>query len=293
MNDTILYTVVIPHYNIPELLERCLQSIPVKENIQVIVVDDCSPNAADYICDIPALSRPFVEFYSTPEGGSAGRARNVGIEHAKGRWITFLDADDLFVPEVGEILERYKDRPEDLIFFQAKSVMSNDLSKPSDRNLFKFHFEEYFRSGNDHMLRFEFDVPWGKFIKKSFIDAHHLRFEEVRYSNDTLFSAKLGVFGRSIFVAPEILYIVTERSGSLTAGKVQTTMEWETRLKECLKVQTLLDKNHVKHRRYAFADFFFLMWQRSKRTFFTHFFRLSFRNQLRYLYCYLRAHRIS
>jgi len=36
------YTVIIPHYNIPELLRRCLKSIPCRDDVQVIVVDDCS-----------------------------------------------------------------------------------------------------------------------------------------------------------------------------------------------------------------------------------------------------------
>ena len=79
------YTIIIPHYNIPDLLMRCLKSIPVREDIQVIVVDDCSPDANRYLKDYPELSRPYLEYYSTPQGGSAGRARNVGLNHAKGK----------------------------------------------------------------------------------------------------------------------------------------------------------------------------------------------------------------
>lgn len=57
----IKYSIIIPHYNAPHLLERCLKSIPVREDIQVIVVDDCSPAVNSYIRDYPELSRPYLE----------------------------------------------------------------------------------------------------------------------------------------------------------------------------------------------------------------------------------------
>lgn len=41
------YTIIIPHYNIPSLLERCISSIPQRNDIQIIVIDDCSPNSQE------------------------------------------------------------------------------------------------------------------------------------------------------------------------------------------------------------------------------------------------------
>lgn len=163
------YSIIIPHYNIPHLLGRCIASIPEREDIQIIVVDDCSPNAQDYRSTIPELSRPFVEFYSTPIGGSAGRARNLGLKHATGEWVTFLDADDLFVDNVEQILDKYQYQYADIIYFKSASVMSDDLSKVSDRNIFNYHFDTYFKTHNEQLLRLEFDALWGKFIKRSLI----------------------------------------------------------------------------------------------------------------------------
>lgn len=282
------YTIVIPHYNIPHLLQRCINSIPIREDIQVIVVDDCSPDAANYKQQIPEISRPYTEFYSTSKGGSAGRARNVGIEHAVGKWITFLDADDLFSSQIVSILDKYKDRVEDIMYFQSASVMCDDLSKVSARNIFTYHFEKYFSTGDESALRLEFDAPWGKFIKKSFIDKHRIRFDEVRYSNDTFFSAAIGVLAKNIFVGKEIAYIVTEREGSLTAAKMKTLEEWNIRYHSALRVQDFFDKQKVGFRRYAFADFLLLMWSRDKYLFFKEFLKLSFRNKYRCLYYFVR-----
>lgn len=286
--STINYTIVIPHYNIPHLLGRCIASIPEREDIQVIVVDDCSPNSKEYYRMVPELSRPYVEFYSTPAGGSAGRARNVGIDHAQGKWITFLDADDLLIGNAASILDKYKDREEDILYFQALSVMSDDLTKISDRNIFCYNFDVYFKTGNEQLLRLEFDAPWGKFIRKSLIDKYQIRFDEVRYSNDTFFSAAIGVFAKKIYVSKEIVYIVTERSDSLTSDKMRTIEEWKNRYHSALHVQYFFDEHHVHFRRYAFADFLLLIWSRDKSIFFKEFFKLSFRNKRRYFYYYLR-----
>lgn len=282
------YTIIIPHYNIPHLLSRCINSIPERDDIQVIVVDDCSPNSKEYYHTVPELSRPYVEFYSTPTGGSAGRARNVGIDHAIGKWITFLDADDLLINNAESILDKYKDREEDIIYFQALSVMSNDLSKVSDRNIFCYNFDVYFKTGNEQALRLEFDAPWGKFVKKSLIDKYNIRFDEIRYSNDTFFSAAIGVFAKKIFVSTEIIYIVTERTNSLTSDKMRTIEEWGIRYYSALRVQNFFDEHHILFRRYAFADFLLLIWSRDRSVFFKEFFKLSLRNKSRYLYYYLR-----
>ena len=235
-----VFSIIIPHYNIPELLVRCINSIPVRADIQVIVVDDCSPNADKYKKTYPELSRPYLEIYSTPQGGSAGRARNVGLQHAKGKWLSFVDADDLLTNNVADILFKYKDRPEDVLFFQSESVMCDDITKPSGRHCFLYHFDQYIKTGNELYLRLEFDAPWGKFIKKSLIDKYQIRFDEVRYSNDTFFSAAIGVYAKSIFVPEEIIYIVSERTGSLTSAKIKTFEEWKIRYQSTLRVQFFL-----------------------------------------------------
>ena len=91
------FSIIIAHYDIPDLLMRCLKSIPVSEDIQVIVVDDNSPDADTYLERYPELSRPYLEFIRAQKNGGAGYARNIGLDHAKGKWLLFADADDFFV----------------------------------------------------------------------------------------------------------------------------------------------------------------------------------------------------
>lgn len=282
-------SIIIPHYDIPELLRRCLNSIPERGDIQIIVVDDCSQCQSILESIVPELNRSNVEWYSTTEGGSAGRARNVGIDHARGEWLTFMDADDFFTPLLNDVIDSLPLHHEDVLYFHNKTVMSDDISQSSNRNIFDYHFRTYLTTGNEKPLRFEFDALWGKIVKKSLIDTYHLRFQEVRYSNDTFFSAALGVYAQKIFVSKEILYVVTQRAGSLTAAKMESLDEWYTRYNVTLTVQNFMDKNRISYHRFCFADYLLLMWGKDKRIFFKEFARLSLINKARYIYYITRS----
>ena len=62
------YSFIIPHKNIPDLLQRCLDSIPRREDIQIIVVDDNSDLDKVDFDHFPGISEPCVEVYFTKEG---------------------------------------------------------------------------------------------------------------------------------------------------------------------------------------------------------------------------------
>lgn len=217
-DNHINFTVIIPHYNIPDLLMRCLESIPVKAGIQVIVVDDCSSDFNSYKSKYSQLSRQYLEVYSTPRGGSAGRARNIGLEHAKGDWVIFLDADDFF-ENVEDIFGEAVRRDEDVIFCGYKSVYSNDLSKPAGRDFYYDTIKRYLETGDESELRYKYEALWGKIIKRSFIEKYHIRCDVTKYGNDVNFSAQCGLYAKSIGVIDKVLYVVTQRDGSLASSQ--------------------------------------------------------------------------
>ena len=118
-----LFSVIIPHREIPDLLMRCLKSIPVSEDIQVIVVDDNSPDVDTYLEKYPELSRPYLEFIRAPKNGGAGYARNIGLNHAKGKWLLFADADDFFVGNMYDIISMHVESDADVIYFQNRQFI--------------------------------------------------------------------------------------------------------------------------------------------------------------------------
>ena len=103
------YSIIIPHKNIPDLLKRCLDSIPRRNDVQIIVVDDNSdPEKVDF-SNFPGVGEKCVEVYFTKEGKGAGFARNVGLKYAIGKWVLFADADDP-VTRACTAAERYVSR---------------------------------------------------------------------------------------------------------------------------------------------------------------------------------------
>lgn len=75
-NLSLNYSLIIPHKNIPNLLKRCLDSIPQRDDMEIILVDDNSdPNIVDFE-HFPGKTRQGVRLIFDKQGGGAGRARN-------------------------------------------------------------------------------------------------------------------------------------------------------------------------------------------------------------------------
>ena len=127
----IIYSIVIPHKNIPYLLKRCLDSIPLRKDIEVIIVDDNSdPSIVDFN-KYPGQNRINTHIIFTKEGKGAGYARNIGLKHAKGKWIIFADADDYFTENFTQLLNQYINVDADLVYFKPRSTSYYSTRKES------------------------------------------------------------------------------------------------------------------------------------------------------------------
>lgn len=121
------YSIIIPHKNIPHLLLRCLNSIPLHKEIQVIVVDDKSDS--NIILQLQKMQKIYssICFIYTREGYGAGYARNIGMDRATGKWLLFADADDFFDANFVSIIDKHFNDDDDIIYFVSRSVDSNTL----------------------------------------------------------------------------------------------------------------------------------------------------------------------
>lgn len=212
------YSVIIPHHNIPHLLRRCLSSIPIREDVQVIVVDDKSDDV--YQADLHKLEIFFswVSFIFIKESHGAGKARNIGLEYAKGDYVLFADADDFFNYCIIDIFDEYVNSKFDAIFFNANSLDTNTYTatfrcihlntmiKMHDRNPQKAIFE----------LKYAFGEPWCKMIKRKIIDDNNISFSETIIHNDTKYSYLVGYYCKNIHIDKRAVYCVTDRIGSVS-----------------------------------------------------------------------------
>lgn len=212
------YTVLIPHHNTPDLLARCLDSIPDREDIAVVVVDDNSDEQYAAAITSSCATHKNVVCIMTHEGLGAGYARNIGLEHADSRWILFADADDYFMPNAFDILDRHYEDDADLIYFHSISRYS-DTGQPGMRHeQVERIMDNYMANPNprtEDALRFGYNEPWGKMIRTELIRTHAIRFEQIRWANDVQFSTRVGAYARRIEAYADEVYCVTIAHGSL------------------------------------------------------------------------------
>ena len=270
------FSIIIPHYNIPDLLMRCLKSIPVLEDIQVIVVDDNSPNADTYLERYPELSRPYIEFIRTTKGGGAGYARNVGLDHAKGKWLLFADADDFYVEKMYDVIIPHSDSEADIVYYKPTSVYSEDIYQQSNKsNYLNSYIDLYKKTGNDEYIRCRWCPPWSKMINREFIMNNCFRFDEIQYANDYYFSIISGIKAKSIVVVEETLYIYVDRKDSLTANFCSKQGELAVRSDVSFRVEKLFKQNkiHINQHR-PFIWYLKRMLKTDRALFFYYFWKL-------------------
>ena len=100
-----LISVIIPVYRVEEYLSRCVDSVLAQtyENMEVILVDDGSPDGCPAICDAYAALDSRVRVLHQKNTGLSG-ARNAGIDASHGKWLAFVDSDDYLAPRFLERL---------------------------------------------------------------------------------------------------------------------------------------------------------------------------------------------
>ena len=120
----ITYSFIIPHHNTPDLLLRLIDSIPQREDIEIIVVDDNSDDGKKANITRSDVKTIYIDKEHTK---GAGRARNVGMDAATGKWLLFADADDFYKPGFIDVLDEYKDDDIEILYFNINSVNGETL----------------------------------------------------------------------------------------------------------------------------------------------------------------------
>ena len=190
-----LVSVIIPVYNTEQYLPRCLDSVLCQSftDFELLLIDDGSSDGSGAICDAYAEKDNRIRVFHKENGGVSS-ARNLGLDNAKGEWVSFVDGDD-FLNEGFFEYYMIKSLKADLTYFSFRYI---DAKNQTDRieqfdNLIvsdKVSIEEYiqpirYRSYKSCIV----DVPWGKFYKKCIIDKHHLRFpEDIDFKEDEIFN---------------------------------------------------------------------------------------------------------
>ena len=218
--NNISYSFIIPHHNTPDLLERLIATIPQREDIEVIVVDDNSEEGKRADINRPDVKTIYIDKEHTR---GAGHARNVGMDAAKGKWLLFADADDLYIPDFIKVLDKYKNEDIEVLYFNIDSADTDTLRKGNyTRSLYyNMLYEKYDGSENNKIGILYFNMgPWDKMVRAAFVKKYGIRFEEIVISNDSFFSFQIGYFVKNFKVDKRKLYVLTFTPGSITYSTV-------------------------------------------------------------------------
>lgn len=270
------YSIIIPHKNTPDLLQYCLDSIPVREDVQVIVVDDNSDTEKVDFEHFPQWKGNHYEYYLTKEGRGAGYARNVGLDYIKGKWVLFVDADDFLLPSVNRIFDEEKDTDADIVFYRPVAVRLVDRKTPSKRaNYIEKLIDSYLGNGDEAPLRCGWESPISKFIKYDLIRSHGIRFDEIRYANDVLFMVSSGVLAKTILFRDKSFYCLTESENSLTSDFMKKPGELRIRTDAFFRAQNVVVKNGYSIDEKRALDYLRLLFSDDREAFIVNFNRMQ------------------
>lgn len=240
------YSIIIPHKNCFNLLLRCLESIPERDDIQIIVIDDNSN--ADIVNKISTITKKNTTFFLNKKPLGAGGARNIGLKHAIGEWLIFADADDFFTTDAFKIMDQHLNSHADIIFFAHEARFSDTLM-PTERLGKRLFFLTQYHQKKDieseEYLRYRNHSPTAKMIKHNLVRSYDIEFDEVPASNDAMFSILTGFYAKKIDVDLRICYCTTIRQNSITQTKSRTNAF--ARYNTDIKIYNFFRKHNLTH----------------------------------------------
>lgn len=168
-------SIIIPYYKTLDLTKELLNVLTpqLTEEIEVIIVDDG--------CNEKELDNLGVKVIHLPENsGNASKPRNVGLDNAKGKYIAFIDSDDMVSNDYIETLLEYTKKNTDIIFlsWKGKSIIVNMDKKPPQWNcsvwcrvyrreiIGDIRFDEKLNIGEDWVFNENIKYNTSKCIKK-------------------------------------------------------------------------------------------------------------------------------
>lgn len=210
-----LISVIIPVYKVEKYIEHCLRSVmnQTYSRLEIIAVDDGSPDKSGEICDRLALEDDRLRVYHKENGGVSS-ARNFGLDHASGDYIAFIDSDD-YVAEnyIGYLVELAQSYDADIACCDLIKVSAHSVP-PQDADQSNFCCSGHEACRLLMTSRSQLVVVWGKIIKTEL--ARRFRFPEGRIYEDALVTHKYYYYCDSVALGDAKLYAYYLNDGGIT-----------------------------------------------------------------------------
>ncbi len=209
-----IVSVVIPVYNSEKYINKCLDSLleQTLSDIEIICVNDGSKDRSLEILNQYAEADSRIRVVTQANQG-AGPARNKGIELASGKYLSILDADDFFAPDMLEkTVNKAEEDKAEITIFEAWNY--DDVTQELTENDVVSYKEYLPKCGcfsrkdiPQYILNFTWGCVWNKLFLRGFVEKNNLKFQDVRMVDDAYFVLLALVKARKInFLEEKLLF---------------------------------------------------------------------------------------
>lgn len=217
------YSVIVPVYNAEDTLHRCVDTLlkQKREDVEIILINDGSKDSSGDICRRYAEQYPSVKFIDKENGG-VSTARNLGLQEATGKYITFVDSDDWVTEDYFQAIDSaYEAFDYDFVQFSQGFVNGEKHGEKPIPAFDSRNKEEIVSRLAEDMWKKRINTPNGKVFKRSIIEEKNIRFlENLSVGEDRTFNIEYTLNINSFHVIEKPLYILClENENSLSRKK--------------------------------------------------------------------------
>ena len=236
------FSIIVPVYNVINYLERCIESILSQsfQNFECILIDDGSTDGSSELCDKIADNNTKIQVIHKNNEGVA-IARNTGIKIAQGKYILFVDSDDILINEIlSKAFETLIKQQSDILIFGFQRCI-NEINEVKITCPPEFYTTEKMYAEDGGMAF----ALWNKIYKKSLFST--IECEEIKgitFSEDSYLSLALQRQAKKIDFLSLVGYSYLIRATSLT--QTLSTENYEDRIKSVILMDKLYKENELK-----------------------------------------------
>lgn len=207
-------SIVIPVYKVEKYLRKCLNSIvnQTYQNIEVIVVNDGSPDGCRTIIEEFEKKYPNKVYGFLKENGGLSDARNYGIERASGEYLGFIDSDDYAeLTMVEKLVRSALENESDLVVCDLEYVWEDGRKEPEQMSGLRFYKDESLKK----RLFLSPLFAWNKLYKMDFFKKCGLRYPKGLWYEDIPVTVPLFALAKKVSYVDEVLFHYVQRDSSI------------------------------------------------------------------------------
>ena len=259
-NDIPILSIIIPMYNVERYIKTCLKSVCENQslkNIEIICVDDCSTDNTIVEAQKAAQNDKRIKILKHGvNSGGAGEPRNTGLRISRGKYIAFLDADDMFVKDTLKPLIELADKMNadvihtERVFFPKDGII--DVDDNTEFTIFSKEEGEFCtvpiletdnlaqRIQMYYQGRF-FGWVHNKIYRRDFLMANNIFFDNLLVSEDIVFYFKVVCTAARLVRVPTIMYIYRDNPNSITRKLVSVIESLHSLIQIMAKGTTIIN----------------------------------------------------